>query len=234
MDFLVQASTSNKISPSGHIINVISKDERNVSYKPNTPIGSLDANVVYIIPKSTLELPVKRMPKLANQPFEQTFRLQVNLPLNQRMVLRVSPRITLAELKSQICSEKELDHSNHHLVRPSQPDTILDLNATLEVYGCAEISLMSNAGLRDSIRNTSTNIFPTPREEEKKKKSLLRIFSRKKRDFPVEANIEPARIPTSHSESSLLNRNGYQPKQSLKRKPAPAPRLRWLEALLHP
>lgn len=70
MDFLVQATTSNKITPSGHIINVISKDERNVSYKPNTPIGSLDASTVYIIPKSTLELPVKRMPKLANQPFE--------------------------------------------------------------------------------------------------------------------------------------------------------------------
>ncbi|GFQ85848.1 cordon-bleu protein-like 1 [Trichonephila clavata] len=224
MDFLVQATTSNKISPSGHVINVISKDERNVSYKPNTPIGSLDANIVYIIPKSTLELPVKRMPKLANQPFEQTFRLQVNLPHNQRMVLRVSPRITLAELKNQICSEKELDHSNHHLVHPAQPDTILDLNATLEVYGCAEISLMSNSGLRDSIRNTSTNIFPAPKiEEERRRKSILRIFSRKKKDFVIETNNEPNRIPTSHSENSTLNRNGYQPKQSIKRKPAPAP-----------
>ncbi|CAL1287974.1 unnamed protein product [Larinioides sclopetarius] len=227
MDFLVQATTSNKISPSGHIINVISKDERNVSYKPNTPIGSLDASTVYIIPKSTLELPVKRMPKLANQPFEQqTFRLQVNLPLNQRMVLRVSPRITLAELKSQICAEKELDHSSHHLVHPAQPDTILDLNATLEVYGCAEISLMSNSGLRDSIRNTSTNIFPAPKiEEEKRKKSILRIFSRKRKDVTVEVNTDqaPNRIPTSHSENSLVNKNGYQPKQSLKRKPAPAP-----------
>ncbi|GFU07053.1 cordon-bleu protein-like 1 [Nephila pilipes] len=225
MDFLVQATTSNKISPSGHVINVISKDERNVSYKPNTPIGSLDASIVYIIPKSTLELPVKRMPKLANQPFEQqTFRLQVNLPHNQRMVLRVSPRITLAELKSQICSEKELDHSSHHLVHPAQPDTILDLNATLEVYGCAEISLMSNSGLRDSIRNTSTNIFPAPKiEEERRRKSILRIFSRKKRDFVIETNNEPNRIPTSHSENSTLNRNGYQPKQSIKRKPAPAP-----------
>ncbi|GBM40638.1 Cordon-bleu protein-like 1 [Araneus ventricosus] len=227
MDFLVQATTSNKITPSGHIINVISKDERNVSYKPNTPIGSLDASTVYIIPKSTLELPVKRMPKLANQPFEQqTFRLQVNLPLNQRMVLRVSPRITLAELKSQICAEKELDHSSHHLVHPAQPDTILDLNATLEVYGCAEISLMSNSGLRDSIRNTSTNIFPAPKiEEEKRKKSILRIFSRKRKDVTVEVNTDqvPNRIPTSHSENSLVNRNGYQPKQSLKRKPAPAP-----------
>ncbi|XP_055948429.1 mucin-17-like isoform X8 [Argiope bruennichi] len=227
MDFLVQATTSNKISPSGHIINVISKDERNVSYKPNTPIGSLDASTVYIIPKSTLELPVKRMPKLANQPFEQqTFRLQVNLPLNQRMVLRVSPRITLAELKSQICAEKELDHSSHHLVHPAQPDTILDLNATLEVYGCAEISLMSNSGLRDSIRNTSTNIFPAPKiEEERRKKSILRIFSRKRKDVTVEVTNDqvPNRIPTSHSENSLVNRNGYQPKQSLKRKPAPAP-----------
>lgn len=77
---------------------------------------------------------------------QQTFRLQVNLPHNQRMVLRVSPRITLAELKSQICADKELDHAAHHLVHPAQPDTILDLNATLDVYGCAEITLMSNSG----------------------------------------------------------------------------------------
>lgn len=77
---------------------------------------------------------------------QQTFRLQVNLPLNQRMVLRVSPRITLNELKHQICSEKELDFSSHHLVHPAQPDTILDLNATLEVYGWTEISLMSDSG----------------------------------------------------------------------------------------
>lgn len=70
MDLLVQATTSNKISPSDHTISLLSRDERNVQYKPNTPIGSLDANTVYIIPKSTLDLPVKRMPKLANQPFE--------------------------------------------------------------------------------------------------------------------------------------------------------------------
>ncbi|KAG8197449.1 hypothetical protein JTE90_014931 [Oedothorax gibbosus] len=221
MDLLIQATTINKISPGGHIINVISKDERNVNYKPNTPIGSLDANTVYIIPKSTLELPVKRMPKLANQPFEQTFRLQVNLPHNQRMVLRVSPRTTLSELKGQICREKELERATHHLVHPAQPDTVLDLNATLEVYGCAEISLMSNSGLRDSIRNTSTNIFPTPKfEEEKKKSGILRLFSRKKRNFSIESSN--GSLPTSHSDTTL-NRNSYQPKQSLKRKPAPAP-----------
>lgn len=82
---------------------------------------------------------------------QQTFRLQVNLPQNQRMVLRVSPRITLDELKKQICSERELDFSSHHLVHPAQPDTILDLNATLDVYGCAEISLMSNSGKVHSL-----------------------------------------------------------------------------------
>ncbi|XP_035234098.1 cordon-bleu protein-like 1 isoform X2 [Stegodyphus dumicola] len=227
MDLLVQATTSNKIAPGGHIINVISKDERSVSYKPSTPIGSLDANTVYIVPKATLDLPIKRMPKLANQPFEQqTFRLQVNLPHNQRMVLRVSPRTTLAELKSQICSEKELDQSSHHLVRPAQPDTVLDLNATLEVYGCAEISLMSSAGLQDSIR--STNIFPYTRaEEEKKKKGILRLFSRRRRGDVNIAIEKPANgtstLTHSQSESTGLNRHSYQPKQSLKRKPAPAP-----------
>ncbi|KFM65831.1 hypothetical protein X975_16790, partial [Stegodyphus mimosarum] len=226
MDLLVQATTSNKISPGGHIINVISKDERSVSYKPSTPIGSLDANTVYIVPKATLDLPIKRMPKLANQPFEQTFRLQVNLPHNQRMVLRVSPRTTLAELKSQICSEKELDHSSHHLVRPAQPDTVLDLNATLEVYGCAEISLMSSAGLQDSIR--STNIFPYTRtEEEKRKRGILRLFSRRRRGDANIAIEKPTNgtstLTHSQSESTGLNRHSYQPKQSLKRKPAPAP-----------
>lgn len=75
------------------------------------------------------------------------------------MVLRVSPRITLDELKKQICSEKELDFSSHHLVHPGQPDTILDLNATLDVYGCAEITLMSNSGGTSDVYSLLRSLF---------------------------------------------------------------------------
>lgn len=45
------------------------------------------------------------------------------------------------------------------------------------------LKLHFSLGLRDSIRNTSTNIFPIPKiEEERKKKGILRLFSRKKKD----------------------------------------------------
>ena len=41
MDLLIQVATANKISPGGHVIQVISDRSHScLSYKPNTPIGT--------------------------------------------------------------------------------------------------------------------------------------------------------------------------------------------------
>ncbi|XP_013793428.1 cordon-bleu protein-like 1, partial [Limulus polyphemus] len=71
MDLLVQVTTSNKISPAGHVIQILTDRGKIIQYKPNTPIGSLDSTVIYIVPKSSILQPtIKRMSKIPSQPFE--------------------------------------------------------------------------------------------------------------------------------------------------------------------
>ncbi|KAJ8871045.1 hypothetical protein PR048_027349 [Dryococelus australis] len=83
MDLLVQVTTANKIAPGSHVLQALG--ERGVlPYKPSTPIGTLDTWTIQVIPKSRLgSASSKKAPlKPSNQqPFEQTFRLQVSTPL---------------------------------------------------------------------------------------------------------------------------------------------------------
>lgn len=72
MDLLVLVTSANKINPSGHVIQVMT-DRGNdyLHYKPSTPIGSLDANRIHVLPKNVVIVPpVKKLPKVVNQPFE--------------------------------------------------------------------------------------------------------------------------------------------------------------------
>ena len=82
MDLLVQATTLNKMTPAGHVLQVMG-EHGVLPYKPSTPIGALEAWTIHIVPKNKAQAPTvqKKAPlKPANQqqPFEQTFRLQVS------------------------------------------------------------------------------------------------------------------------------------------------------------
>jgi hypothetical protein len=81
MDLLVQITTLNKISTGGHFLQA--KGERGILlYKPSTPIGALDAWTIQVLPKltgqsNTVQKKAPLKPLNQQQPFEQTFRLQV-------------------------------------------------------------------------------------------------------------------------------------------------------------
>jgi hypothetical protein len=85
MDLLVQVTTVNKISTGGHVLQAIG--ERGIlPYKPSTPIGALDTWTIKVVPKSkvqttTVQKKAPLKPLNQQQPFEQTFRLQVRLKL---------------------------------------------------------------------------------------------------------------------------------------------------------
>ncbi|XP_064488006.1 uncharacterized protein LOC135400193 isoform X2 [Ornithodoros turicata] len=171
MDLLVQVATANKINPSNHVIQV--SNDRGYVCKPNTPVGSLDVKELYIIPKvshTSSDLTHKRLPKRAPQPFEPTFRLQVRLPKNQLMVLRVNLGTTLAQVKQTACEEKGLDPQGYQLVAIGRlPVAALDLALTLEQYGSTEVGLMSNRALAASIQNTATDLISYSMNKECKK-----------------------------------------------------------------
>uniref|UniRef100_A0A1B6C8Q0 RBD domain-containing protein n=1 Tax=Clastoptera arizonana TaxID=38151 RepID=A0A1B6C8Q0_9HEMI len=148
MDLLVQVTTANKISPGDHMIQAMG--ERGVlPYKPSTPIGALDIWTIQIMPKSQMvNIGIKKAPlKPINQPFEQTFRLQVHLPRNQLYVSRVSPKARLSDILLQVCSEKNLDPSRYSLRHPTNLDQLLNLKCTLADYKLQEVTVVCNTTL---------------------------------------------------------------------------------------
>lgn len=225
MDLLVQATTANKISPGGHVIHIWTERGKDfIHYKPSTPIGSLDTNTIYIVPKKEIiEPPVKRMPKLANQPFEPTFRLQVHLPRNQLMVLRVSRKLTMSELKSMVCNDKSLDPNKYQLVHPHHPSRALDRATTLFQYGFAEISLMSNSSIQANLcHSTSDLIAYSSREDDRKKKGILALMSKKGCESVSSSSDE------FDSPGEFVSKKDHQiitqaPKPTLKKRQAPPP-----------
>ncbi|XP_074603871.1 uncharacterized protein LOC141857290 [Brevipalpus obovatus] len=97
-----------------------------------------------------------------NVPFQTTFRLQVNLPRNQLMVLRVSPNLTIAQVKSAICEKKELDGSKYHLTATEgRLLKLLDLDRPLSYYGVHEVNLISDRVLSELQHQMDTTSSTT-------------------------------------------------------------------------
>lgn len=233
MDLLVQVTKANKISPGGHFISLSASNKDSLHYKPNTPIGSLDTNTIYIMSKSAMnDQPATKMLRSQSQPFEKTFRLQVNLPKKQLMVIRVSPKTTLAEIKKMICTEKKLEYSQYYLVHPSQPSCVVDLNYSLSEYACTEISIINKTSMNSSISNSTSDLIGYPlsiSEDEKKKKKLLNIFKRKSKsvnnmmlageafkDTASSRGVSPAR-------SDICDTHSLRAKRQSTKKRAPPP-----------
>ena len=111
LDLLVNISTQYRFNAANYTINAGEHE-----FKASTPIGSLDVNQISITSKSAKSSSMKSNAHSA-VPFQTTFRLQVNLPRNQLMVMRVTPNATIAAIKQIICSEKALDANKYQLVR---------------------------------------------------------------------------------------------------------------------
>lgn len=110
MDLLIQLGTVNKLNPGDHIVQVRNERGFELPYKPSTPvqhilklpnqiyvcmgfvvylkifiqIGALDTSTIEVVPKNRVTdyIIVKKPSRVANQPFEHTFRLQVSLRSN--------------------------------------------------------------------------------------------------------------------------------------------------------
>lgn len=78
MDLLVHLTTANKLRPSDHVLQALDMSrDRTLPYKPNTPIGALDTQRVRVLAKGPGKGLAPKIPT-GQQPFESTFRLQVN------------------------------------------------------------------------------------------------------------------------------------------------------------
>lgn len=68
MDLLVTLCASYHLNPSDYTVEVLSPNKNNISFKPNSPIGSLEAEKIVLKPKVVEEKTIRRpyMPEVRN------------------------------------------------------------------------------------------------------------------------------------------------------------------------
>ncbi|KAK6622136.1 hypothetical protein RUM44_001943 [Polyplax serrata] len=131
MDLLVQVTTAHCLSPGDFSLQAMA-DKGVLPFKPSTPIGALDMSTVKVVEKKSQNR--GRAPQVP-QSFLNTFRLQVHLPRSQLFVLRVTPDITLSEIMTHICTEKNLNLEKYEFRNPgTSPQDKLDASQILKEY----------------------------------------------------------------------------------------------------
>ncbi|XP_076327572.1 cordon-bleu protein-like 1 [Tachypleus tridentatus] len=165
IDLLVKVTTPYKIKPGEHMIQVFDEGGRDLIYKPSTYIGFLDTNTIFVVPK-------KKLADNKKLTFEQTSRLQIRLPHNQRIAYRFGPKITLDEIKQTVCREKNFNPDLYHLAHPNQMDVAMDGNITFEDYNFKEISLVSSKSIDVNSSQLESIKYPSHSDLVKKEETL--------------------------------------------------------------
>lgn len=87
MDLLVILCANYHLNPSDYTVEVLSPNKNNISFKPNSPIGSLEAETIVLKPKG-MEEKIRRpyMPEVKKEiqhPFTEQFILYYTISCRQ-------------------------------------------------------------------------------------------------------------------------------------------------------
>lgn len=140
MDLLVTLCASYHLNPSDYTVEVLSPNKNNISFKPNSPIGSLEAEKIMLKPKG--------MEEKTRRPYipEATVRLLINYNKSHKAVVRVNPRVPLEMLLPVVCDKCELNVDTTILLKESLSEEPLDLTKTLNEHGLREVFAKDTAG----------------------------------------------------------------------------------------
>ncbi|XP_009674460.2 cordon-bleu protein-like 1 isoform X3 [Struthio camelus] len=181
MDLLIFLCAQYRLNPSSYTIELMSAENSQIKFKPNTPIGMLEVEKVIVKPK--------QMDKKKPAPVipEQTVRVVINYKKTQKTVVRVSPHAPLQELVPIICSKCEFDPSHTVLLKNYQSQEPLDATKSLNDLGLRELYAMDIS--RDSYQ-TSENLDVL---KEKENRGFFSFFqrSKKKREQAASAPATP-------------------------------------------
>ncbi|XP_010219480.1 PREDICTED: cordon-bleu protein-like 1 [Tinamus guttatus] len=136
MDLLIFLCAQYRLNPSSYTIELMSAENSQIKFKPNTPIGMLEVEKVIVKPK--------QMDKKKPAPVipEQTVRVVINYKKTQKTVVRVSPHAPLQELIPIISSKCEFDPSHTVLLKNYQSQEALDVTKSLNDFGLRELYAM--------------------------------------------------------------------------------------------
>uniref|UniRef100_W5KBX7 Cordon-bleu WH2 repeat protein-like 1a n=1 Tax=Astyanax mexicanus TaxID=7994 RepID=W5KBX7_ASTMX len=201
MDLLVALCAQYHLNPSDHIIELISTNQNQIKFKPSSLIGSLEAERVILKPKGGDDSHRRG----SNIPVP-TVRLMINYRKSHKAVVRVNPRVPLAEILPAVCEKCEFDLDTTVLLRDSQAEDPLDLTKTLNDYGIRDLYAKDMKVVSNAPRDPSTPthngceeeklVMIEKRQHEKENKGFLSLFRRSKKTAE-EGGSNPSSAPTS-------------------------------------
>ncbi|NWU62205.1 COBL1 protein, partial [Pterocles burchelli] len=231
MDLLIFLCAQYHLNPSSYTIELVSAENSQIKFKPNTPVGMLEVEKVIVKPK--------QMDKKKPTPVipEQTVRVVINYKKTQKTVVRVSPHSPLQELIPIICSKCEFDPSHTLLLKNYQSQEPLDVTKSLNDLGLRELYAMDISratspvdlnlpSLQDSYQSENLDVL-----KEREHKGFFSFFqrSRKKREqaasapaTPLMNKPRPAFITRSNTVSKQYDSN-TMPSEMPKKRRAPLP-----------
>ncbi|XP_073405984.1 protein cordon-bleu isoform X3 [Dendrobates tinctorius] len=180
MDFLVDLCSQQHLNPVQHTLEVRSGvSQQPLTLRPNTLIGTLDVETIFLKEKVT-ELKVRKPPPKIP---EKTIRLVVNFLGTQKAVVRVNPAVPLRNILPAVCEKCELSHENVTLLRDAISKEELDMSRSLNELGIKELYAWSSK--QEKNRNLSSNSDTT----EKEKKGIFGFFRSNKKVNKNEGSI---------------------------------------------
>ncbi|XP_041835258.1 cordon-bleu protein-like 1 isoform X2 [Melanotaenia boesemani] len=184
MDFLVTLCASYHLNPSDYTVEFLSPNKNNISFKPNSPVGLLDADKIVLKPRG-IEEKTKRlyMP-------EATVRLLINYNTSHKTVVRVNPRLPLQMLLPVVCEKCEFNIETTILLRDAQSREKLDLSKTLNDHGLREVFAEDTSDHR--VKTSAAAATPAevisppplpelPKEKKQTKRGFFSLFRRRKK-----------------------------------------------------
>lgn len=195
MDLLVVLCAKYHLNPSGHTLELVTANRNNIKLKPNALIGTLDAEKIILKPKGE-----DKNKKTGPQMPEQTVRMVINYRKTQKTILRVNPRVPLAELLPAICEKCEFDKETTVLLKDVQSLAPLDLSSCLNDYAIREVYAKDTKGQPASPVSPGSPGSPTHAgtvtpgkdkiQKEKENKGLFSKFrkTKKKSEQPTTAS----------------------------------------------
>lgn len=188
MDLLVTLCAKYHLNPSGHTLELVTTNRNNIKLKPNALIGTLDAEKIIIKPKGE-----DKNKKTGPQMPEATVRMVINYKQTQKTILRVNPRIPLAELLPAICEKCEFEVESTILLKDVKSLAPLDLSASLNDYAIREVYARDTRVPASPVCPASPT-YPglvTPskdkNQKEKENKGLFSMFRKSKKGKPDQA-----------------------------------------------
>ncbi|NXA76711.1 COBL1 protein, partial [Thryothorus ludovicianus] len=212
MDLLIFLCAQYHLNPSSYTIELVSAENSQIKFKPNTPVGMLEVEKVII--------KAKQMDKKKPAPVipEQTVRVVINYKKTQKTVVRVSPHSPLQELIPIICSKCEFDPSHTLLLKSYQSQEPLDMTKSLNDLGLRELYAMDVSQVASPVDLNLPSFQGSYQSEnldilkEKENKGFFSFFQRNKKKREQAASA-PATPLMSKPRPAFLTRSNTVSKQ---------------------